>query len=188
MAYVKKSIKKVKGSPGAPAAKNPNVVFLPADDIASFPARSGVRALAALALKNGEKAFSVYMTPSTISRAGASDGDPDKVGHTDTVTGFIPGITEAIDEFMQESMGEDYIVLTSECDSSNKRMLHGTPCNPMKVKFERQDDNSGKGYNVTIAQDQPDKYLPMHYPFDLPELADPATDQDGSGSAGDGLG
>lgn len=193
MSYVKVSIPKSTGGPGAPVAKAPNVRFVLVKDLAKdsegnitgFPTRVGVRGTSVLTLTDGESAVGVYMTPSTINRFDSSEGDPDKQGWTQNFVGEHPGDEEAFNEFLQENLNEDFIIISEECSDSTGTRIHGTPCNPMKLVAEGQDNNEGKMTTLTFASVQRSKQKMMHYALALPALA--ADYNAGSGSSGGGI-
>lgn len=195
MAYNKVSIPKKSGGPGAPVPKEPNVIFILVKDLAEdangnitgFPERDsqGVKSTSDIALKAGEKAQAVYITPSTINRFDSSEGDPDKMGWNSNFSGEHPGDELPFAEWLQNNLNEDFLILSKECGESSGSRLQGTPCNPMKVSVEGQDNNEGKFSTLTFASIQRSKYKMMHYTGSDPDIADDYAE--GSGSAGGGL-
>jgi len=196
MTYTKVSIPKSSGGgAGTPVAKDPNVIFIRVSDLAEdasgnitgFPNRDsqGVKSASDLALKADEKAVGVYITPSTMNRWITTEGDPDKMGIIQNFTGEHPGDESAFAEWIQNNLNEDFLIITKECGDNLGTRLLGTPCNPMKMQIEGQDNNEGKMSALTFASVQRSKYHMMHYTGALPTLADDYSD--GSGSAGGGL-
>lgn len=186
MAYVKVSIPKSKGNPGAPEPKDPNIILINTRDIEAFPKREsgGVLITDDIELKSGEKAISLYATPSTINRFDSSEGEPDAKGFIQNLTFDHPGDELEFNEFVQNSIGEDFIIITKECANEKGVRLHGTPCNPMQFNVEGQDNNEGKKSTLTFATVQRSGFKSAHYRGALPELADPASD---TGSSDGGL-
>jgi len=178
---------------GMPRAKNPNVIFIKVSDLMTdaggdytgFPLRAAnnVGSSGNLALTVGAKALAIYMTPSTISRNDNSDGEGSGVGIISNFVGEHPGDDEAINQFLQEYLDEDVLILTKECSTGTGTRLQGTPCNPMKLTFEGQDNNEGVKKTITFTQAARHEYVMMHYSGTMPELlpytADPGSDDSG---------
>lgn len=186
---MKVSIPKAKGNPGAPEPKSPNIIFINTRDIDTFPSRDekGVLITEDLTLKASEKAISLYATPSTINRWDTSEGDPDAKGWIQNLTFDHPGDELEFNEFLQNAIGEDFIIITKECADDKGTRLHGTPCNPMQFNAEGQDNNEGKKTTLTWASVQRSRFKSAHYRGALPEIADPAAESSGSGSDGSGM-
>ena len=196
MTYTKVSIRKAAGGgAGTPVAKDPNVIFVRVRDLATdangvvtgFPTRDaqGILSTASFTMKDGEKAQAVYITPNTINRFDNSEGDPDKAGWTQNFQGEHPGDERPFAEWLQNNLNEDFIIVSKECSDSSGNRVHGTPCNPMKLQAEGQDNNEGKMSTLTFASVQRGKYKAMHYVHSLPAVADDYVE--GSGSSGGGL-
>ncbi|MEQ8548728.1 MAG: hypothetical protein RIC03_12500 [Cyclobacteriaceae bacterium] len=180
--YVKVSLRKaIGGGAGAPAAKDPNVIFIRVRDLAvdvdgkitGFPGRDaqGVRSTSDIILKDLEKAQAVYLTPSTINRFDTSEGDADKKGWLQNFSGEHPGDELGFAEWLQNNLNEDFILVSKDCGDGNGTRIHGTPCNPMQVNAEGQDNAEGIMSMITAAQLQRGKYKSMHYRGALPGLA-----------------
>lgn len=175
MTYVKTSVPKSGNNPGAPRPKDPTIILVHVNDIETFPARDskGVKITDNIALKAGAKAIGIYATPSSISRARTTEGaDEDSRGIRDTVTFSHPGNTLELDEFVQNNLGEPFVIITRECGDNLGTRLHGDPCNPMKFEVEGQDDNEGVRSTITFTQPLPSRFVSAHYRGQLPALAD----------------
>ncbi|MEP1891566.1 MAG: hypothetical protein ABJJ14_07850, partial [Cyclobacteriaceae bacterium] len=143
MTYVKSTLRKsTGGGAGTPKAKDPNVIFILVRDLAKtgeaysgFPTRDsqGVKSTSDIALADGAEAMGVYMTPSTINRFNSSEGDPDKMGLIQNFVGEHPGNELGFDEWLQNNLNEDFLILSKECGDSLGTRLLGTPCNPLKL-------------------------------------------------------
>lgn len=189
MSYVKVSIPKAKGNPGAPEPKDPNIILINTRDIETFPKREngGVKIAEDIKLKDDAKAISLYATPSTINRFDTSEGDPDAKGFIQNLTFDHPGDSLEFNEFVQENLGEDFVIITKECATEKGVRLHGTPCNPMQFNAEGQDDNEAKKTTLTWASVQRSKFKAAHYYGEMPALADEGEPDEGSGSDGSGM-
>lgn len=190
MTYTKVSIPKSKGgNAGTPRAKSPNVIFVLVRDLEEngFPTRdaNGVKSTSNLTLKAGATAQAVYISPTTINRFDSAEGDPDKKGFTQNFAGEHPGDELAFAEWLQNNLNEDFLIISEDCGDNKGTRLHGTPCNPMKLDVEGQDNNEGVMSTLTLAQAQRGLYKAMHYVGTKPALAPNYTD--GSGSGGGGL-
>ncbi len=181
----KVSIPKTNANAGAPTPKSPNILLVVASDILTFPTRDakGVLLTTDLALKPDAKAISLYATPMSISRTDSAEGDPDGKGWLQTVTFAHPGDSLQINEFAQNALNEDWIIITTECSDTTGTRLHGTPCNPMQYTIEEQDNNEGKKKTFTYTQSMRSQYKSAHYPGELPAVHAPVA----SGSAGGGV-
>lgn len=183
MAYKPVSIAKGAGSPGAPTAKDPNIIAIRTRDILSMPARSGVKITENITLKPGAQAIGIYLTPSTISRNDNSEGDPDKEGWIQNVAGAHPGDSIEINEFEQANIGEDFVLITRECSETASVKVHGSLCAPMKLVVEGQDNNEGVAHTLTWKSALRTSEKSAFYTGTIPELAPIA----GDGSSDDGL-
>ncbi len=191
MAYVKVSIPKKLGGPGAPVPKDPNVIFIAVRDIektgaayTGFPTRDGVVSTSDIVLKEGATAVGVYMNPLSINRHDDSEGDPDVAGFNSIFEAAHPGDEPEFAEWLQENLNEDFIIISSECSDSTGTRLQGTPCNPMKMVVVGQDNNEGKNSTLTFTSVMRAKWKMMHYRGEMPPLAPWAGEE---GSAGGGV-
>lgn len=176
MAYTKVSIpKKSGGSPGAPSAKKPTVIVINVRDVETFPERDsgGVLLVSAIQLKASAKAIGIYATPSSIKRNDGSEGDPDAEGFIQNVAFEHPGNSLQRDEFVQNNIAEDLILITQGETIADTR-VHGTPTNPMKMVSEEVDDNTANKATLTFKSALRTKYKAAHYHSALPTLADDA--------------
>lgn len=181
--YKKVSITKGKGAPGAPKAKDPNIIIILARDILTMPARVGVKIAADIILKAGAEAIGVYLTPTTISRNDNSEGDPDKEGWIQNVAGTHPGDSIEINEFLEANIGEDFVLITKECSVTASVKVHGSVCAPLKLVAEGQDNNEGVGQTLTFKSALRSNEKSAFYSGAIPTLAAVA----GEGSSADGL-
>jgi len=192
----KVSLPKKDGSAAAPVPKHPNLIVILAKDlkkdangnITGYPARdaNGVRMIGNFELADvATKAVGIYLTPSTITRNDNSEGEDDAVAFIQNLAGHHPGDSLAFNEFVQNHINEDLILISRECsDSSGTRVL-GTPCNPMKLTFEGQDNNEAKKGILTFAQKMRSKFKTAHYYGTIPALAaDADYSQGGSEDSG----
>jgi len=187
--------KKTGGSPGAPVAKNPNIIFIDVNDltkdaltgeITGWPERDagGVLLNGPIALKAEAKAIGMYFTPSTIKRNDNSEGDPDAEGFFHNLSGEHPGSSLQKDELVQRGISTDYIIITRDFEDPNGTRVHGTPANPMKMVVEEQDDNEANKSTFTFKSIQRTKFKSAHYKGALPALA---ADADYDASSGGGI-
>ena len=185
--------KKSGGSPGAPVAKNPNIIIIKVKDLlvaggvmTGWPARDakGVRLAAAIQLAVGKKAMGIYATPSTIKRNDNSEGDPDAEGFFHNVSFEHPGSSIDKDEVVQQNISEDVILITRDFEDVNGTRVHGTPANPTKMVIEEQDDNEANKTMFTFKSIQRTKYKSAHYNFAMPVLEADANYETASSGGG----
>jgi len=200
MTYTKVSLpKKTGGSPGAPVAKNPNIIIILVRDllkdangnITGWPERdaSGVKLTGNISLTTiptAAKAIGIYATPSTIKRNDTSEGDADAEGFLHNVSFSSPGSSLAKDEFVQNNISEDVIIITRDFENASGTRVHGTPASPLKMVVEEQDDNEANKSTFTFKSALRTKYKSAHYSGTMPTLAADANYDAESGSTGSG--
>lgn len=182
--YVNASVPKKRGPVGAPRPKNPTLLLFNTRDVVADPARDdkGVLVTGDLELKPDAVGIAIYATPSTISRGKTIEGEEDAEGIVDTLTFAHPGNSLEVDEFIQNNLGEGFIILSRECGDGLGNRLHGTICNPMKFTLEGQDDNEAVRNTFTFTQPLPSNLLPAHYRGAIPAVAPDPEEGSASGS------
>lgn len=186
MTYIKVSIpKKSGGSPGAPLPKHPTIVLVNVRDILTFPETdaNGVKISGDLTLKVGATAQGIYATPSSISRGTTSEGDPDAEGFIQNLVFDHPGNTLEIDEFTQNNIAEDFVII-SRGEKPEDTRLQGSLWNPMKLTFSATDNNEGNKGTFTFKSVLRTKKMAAHYTGAIPTLAADATYDEGSSAGG----
>lgn len=190
--YTKVSLPKKSGA-ASPVPKDSNVIFINVKDlkktagkITGYPARDagGVKLSGNIELEAEAKAIGIYCTPSTIKRMDTSEGSEDAMGFSQAVEVEHPGDELEFNEFVQANINEDFIIITAECSDATGTRVHGTPCNPMKLTFESQDDNEAKKGMLKYKSSMRSKFKMAHYAGTLPALADPKAEEVGSSGAG----
>lgn len=172
MAYVKRSVKRPDGNPGKGIAPRNMISIIDVDDILTFPSRdaAGVVIDDDIVLKAGCYSTDIYLTPGSMEVTSNTDGDPDAMGFTPTISGTHPGNKQEIREFKTNWLGRKCIIIVSYCDGQPKD-LFGSPCNPMQMGVNytgNADANSSefnfeqisKGddiaiYNGTVPSEEP---------------------------------
>lgn len=175
MTYIPKSVTKPrgKGSPGAAAPKKPNVTVVRVSDVLSFPERDGkkVLMLGSFVMKPNAPMFQIYMTPSTIDAPYETEGDEDAEQIKQTFKGDSPGDELELNEFIQNILGEDILIISGSCVDDFKK-VYGTPCAPMKLKVTGQDNKDGRKKTLSFEQSVATSLLPGHYTGEI-VLEDP---------------
>lgn len=174
---------------GRTVAKNKTVIWIPYDavDHEQFPARDANNVLIAdsLVLLEGQEAIGIDCTAKDIARKDIAEGEQDSYGVIQEVTFKHPGNSLDVDELLQFHLGEEGYLITRGCVGNTQTRLHGTPCNPLILTYEEQDDQEGKFKMFTTRSVQKGEYKSAHYRGDLPTLA--AYGTEGSGSSGGGI-
>lgn len=173
MAYIPQNVAKPAGkSAGAAAPKEPNVTIIATKDIATWPGRDdkGVLMTGNFVLNAGAKAISVYMTSSKIKAPYESDGDEDSISVKHKFEGEHPGNELAINELVQNWMGEPCIIIHGSCQDPFKKVA-GTKCAPLQLKPSGQDDNDGRKHMLVFEQFAKTSWLPGHYTGAIPSNA-----------------
>lgn len=171
--YIATNVAKPAGkSAGAAAPKEPNVTIIATKDIATWPQRDdkGVLITGNYILNAGAKAISVYMTSSKIKAPYESDGDEDSISVKHKFEAEHPGNELAINEFVQNWMGEPCIVIHGSCADAFKKVA-GTKCAPLQLKPSGQDDNDGRKHMLVFEQFAKTAWLPGHYTGAIPTVA-----------------
>lgn len=177
MTYIRTNVVKPLGkSPGAAAAKDPNVVIVAVDDILAWPLRDskGVNQIGSFVMKPNAKMIQFYMTTSKIKASFESDGDEDAVSFKQKFEGEHPGNELEISEAVQNWTGVNCIIIYGSCADSYKKVL-GTKCAPMQLKPSMQDDNDSRKHMLVFEQFAKSAFVPGHYtgsislgtPFDV---------------------
>ncbi|GHB44469.1 hypothetical protein [Mongoliitalea lutea] len=172
MTYVNVSIPKVKTGAGAPKPKEPNVLMILAADVETMPARDGVVSTGDITLKAGKKAVAIYVTPKSINRFDSSDGETSR-----EMGGFLsnfvcerPGDDEFFAGWLQEYLNEGFLILSKECGDQKGTRLQGTPCNPLYMTVEGQDNEEGIMSTLTFVSSQRSAHKMTHYRGTLPPV------------------
>ncbi|MDR0874220.1 MAG: hypothetical protein LBN27_12270 [Prevotellaceae bacterium] len=166
---VVKTIKKAYTGNSAPLPKNPNLIVIKVDDIATYPARadddisSATGVTGNLVLKAGAKAIGLYVTQQSLSRNDTLDGDYPATGYIANVVGIIPGDKQYTVATLHALLNEDLVVITLGCEDGTATRLHGAPCAPMALSLEAQDNNEAVQRTSTFKQTNRYKYPSMHY-------------------------
>lgn len=186
MSYVAVSLPKKSGNPGAPLAKDPNVIIVLAKDLDVFPPRDskGVLIAGDITVKTPGKAISFYVTPSSINRWDTTEGDQDEAGFIQNFTATRPGDDLEFSELVTELLGEPCIIISKACAELNGVRVQGSPCNPMVLQFENQDNNEANKSTLTFTSSQRSRFKTAHYRGAIPEVAADTDYDSGSGSGG----
>ena len=176
--WLPKNILKASPGSGAAAANKPNVTFVRLKDILSFPVRdgNGVKMLGDFVMKSGSVMFTVYFTPSKQVKNYSTEGDEDMETVKQKYEGWSPGDELDLNEFVQNNLGVDYVIIANNCTDGYKR-VYGTPCAPVKLKADQSDDSSGRGVKLVFEQIVGSKYVPAFYNGTEVFAAPTATDE-----------
>ncbi len=187
MTYVKVSIPKIRLGAGAPKPKEPNVLFILAEDVLTMPNKDGVVSTSAIVLKEGKKAMAVYFNPKSINRFDSSEGETSEEmgGWLSNFEGTRPGDDEFFAAWLQEHLNEGVLILSKECGDAKGKRLQGTPCNPLFMSVTGQDNQEGISSTLTYVNGQRSGNKMIHYRHEDPPVYDPPSE--GSGSSGSGI-
>jgi len=150
---------------GAPTPKKGLVTIMHSADVLTFPVRdaNGVVMLGNIVLKAGAKMLQLYLTSSTQKGSHEIEGDEDMEGFIKKFEGQHPGDSLEVNEFVQNSLGEGFIVIYGiGCGNSQGKVL-GDPCNPMKLKGSYADDKDGRKHILQFEQTYKDRYVAGFY-------------------------
>ncbi|MBQ7622260.1 MAG: hypothetical protein IJS66_00790 [Bacteroidales bacterium] len=181
--YVQVSIPKLSDGAGSAVAKDPNVLVMFVDDIATEPTRShgNVAMNGNYTLASGKKAIALYLTPGTISAGYDTEGEVDAKGFKHKLEGEHPGDDASVENFVEAAANKGMVVLVKSCDGgSGKVKAYGSKCNPLFLTPEVTDSKEGNKTKLAFAQEVAQKFLPGVYTGTLPEAAAAAADDSSS--------
>ncbi|MFY0481453.1 hypothetical protein ACI6PS_02510 [Flavobacterium sp. PLA-1-15] len=166
MSNLRKSVPKPGPGAGAPRGKSPILKVIYVDDLLVFPAsdENGVKTEGNIILKPGMAPVDFYATDDTIKPSHALEGDPDAEGFLKKMEASHPGDEIDVNEWLQNSLGEPFIILYPiDCDGLRHKIL-GTKCNPLYVTgAEFKDDKDGLNHLITFSQRRRDKLVAKVY-------------------------
>jgi hypothetical protein len=163
--YIRQNVAKAnKPSPGAAAAKEPNVTIVAYDDIDVWPLRDdkGVLMVGNYGMKPNAKMISLYLTPSKTKAPYESEGDEDAIVLKHKFEGEHPGSELEIMEFIQNWTGVPCIVIYGSCTDTFKKVM-GTKCAPLQLKPSGQDDNDARKNMLVFEAFAKTTFVPGHY-------------------------
>lgn len=172
MGIVNVSVPKIRTGAGAPKPKEPNVIFILATDVLTMPTKDGVVSTSNLALKVGKKGYAIYLNPKSINRFDASTGETsdEMAGWLSNFSASRPGDDEFFAAFLEGALNEGFLILSYQCGNSTGVRLQGTPCNPMYMAVEAQDNSEGIKSDITFAQGHSSEYKMIHYRGTKPDV------------------
>ncbi|MCF0183412.1 MAG: hypothetical protein HUK01_03650 [Bacteroidaceae bacterium] len=178
MAYVKVSVPRPEGHPGAGIQPKDRVTVIDVEDIGTMPARDdkGVVIADDITLKNDAKGVALYLTPGTVELTSASDGDPDAEGFTPSIKFSHPGNEQAIREFKTAWVGKNCIVLVQYCKDGKCDML-GSPCNPMRLTASYTGNKDSNLNELTFTQVSRGDDIAIYEGVPVPTADDPVPNQ-----------
>jgi len=102
------------------------------------------------------------MTASKFKASFESEGDEDAISFKPKVEGEHPGDSLEINEFIQNCMGKDMIIIYGSCNDKEKR-VYGSPCAPLQLKPSSQDDNEARKKMFVFEQFAATNFVPGFY-------------------------
>lgn len=153
---------------GSPQGKSTDIVIIDLDKVASWPSRdaNGIKMVGNITLTTGAYIQEVYATSSTISTPRTSEGDEDMVAFTSTPEFSHPGSPVEIEEFIALNTNKRLAVAfkVGACEGQEPHYkIYGTPCNPMRLIVEGQDNNEGVKDLMKFEQSRKSSKLPGRY-------------------------
>lgn len=150
---------------GAPTPKKGLVTIIHSDDVLTFPVRdtNGVLMLGNIVLKGASKMLELYLTPSSQKASHEIQGDEDMESFIKKFEGQHPGDSLEVNEFVQNSLGEGFIIIYGVGCGDNQGKVLGSPCNPMTLKGTYSDDKDGRKHILQFEQSYKDRYVAGFY-------------------------
>jgi hypothetical protein len=111
-------------------------------------------------------------------------------GWLSNFVGNRPGDDEFFANWLQENLNEGFLILSKECGDAKGTRLQGTPCNPLYMTVEGQDNEEGIMSALTFVSGQRSFNKMIHYRGTDPAVYDDAvlTEDTGSGTGSGGGG
>ncbi|HBV50397.1 MAG TPA: hypothetical protein DEB64_06340 [Alistipes sp.] len=171
MPYTKKAIGRPAGGAGNPTPKNPNILIFDQEDVETYPTREiGVTvATEGFKLKEGTKLQPVYATPESIELLQEAEGEADARGYKKGVKFAYPGTDTDMEDFTEFNSNRNLGAIVRSCDGGAVKII-GSPCNPLSLKSETQDNKEGAKNTITLQQDIRDAFRILTYTGELPEI------------------
>ena len=156
MSYVKLNINKPSGG-AAPQSKQAEVVIVDLADVATWPNRDskGVVMSGSIVFAANKYAIKMQVTGSKTSLPLTSEGEEDAVGFTSLPEFQFPGNSVEFLEFISNWTNKNIAVAikVGACDGGTPYyQVYGTPCNPLSLLIEGQNDNEKTASMVKFQQ------------------------------------
>lgn len=153
---------------GAPQGKSTDVIVFDFANVKNWPGRDAnkVKMVGAITFVTGTYIQEIYGTSSTISTPKASEGDEDNVGFTGTPEFSHPGSPLEIEEFIALNTNKQLGVAFKMGGCAGEEIyykVYGTPCNPLRLIVEGQDNNDGVKDLMKFEQSRKADVLPGRY-------------------------
>lgn len=161
--YTKVSIPKNSDGAGAAVIKDPTVILVDVEDIATEPARSvgNTELDGDLTLKESAKAVGIYATPSSIVITEEVSGEVDARSIIKGLEYVHPGDSVDIANHQEAFLNKGVVALVKECDGSSagRTRLIGSKCNPLYLSPEYTNSNEATNRKFVWKQNQGDKFV-----------------------------
>jgi hypothetical protein len=95
-------------------------------------------------------------------------------GWLSNFVGARPGDDEFFAAWLQEHLNEGFLIISKECGDDKGTRLQGTPCNPLYMTVEGQDNEEGIMSTMTFVSSQRSANKMIHYRGAMPPLYDDA--------------
>ncbi|CAM1357655.1 hypothetical protein [Tenacibaculum halocynthiae] len=153
---------------GAPQGKSTDIIIFNFGHIKNWPGRdkNKIKMVGGISFLKGTYIQEIYGTSSTISTPKASEGDEDMVGFTGTPEFSHPGSPLEIEEFIALNTNKQLGVAFKMGGCSGEDVyykVYGTPCNPLRLIVEGQDNNEGVKDLMKFEQSRKADVLPGRY-------------------------
>ncbi len=167
----KVSINKNGDGAGCATPKDPTIILVDVDDVASEPTRTVGNTVVEgdLTLKEKATAIGVYATPDTIDTGYDSEGETDAKGFKQKVGFDHPGDSVDINNLAEGGANKGFIILVKECEGKTK--IFGSRCNPLYMTSTPTNNKEANKRHFDFAQSMVGKYVPGFYEGPEPALA-----------------
>ncbi len=157
-----------KAASGAPQGKSPHILVWDWEEVLSMPPRdgNGIKLEGGINFRPGKYAVKIYATSSSISLPRTSEGEEDQVGFNSLPEFSHPGSSLEIEEFIANMTNRPLgvAVQTGDCDGGESYYkVYGTPCNPLSLLVEGQDNNEALKDMMKFQQFRKSIVLPARY-------------------------
>lgn len=156
-----------KGS-GSAESKNLEIVLIDLTDVSTWPGRddNGVVMDGSIVFKANTYATKMQVTSSKTSLPLSSEGDEDNVSLSALPEFSFPGSTQEVEEFVANWLNKSMAVAVrvGACDGNSPFWrIYGSPCAPLSLLPEQQNDNDATVTMVKFQQFAKTRNVPARY-------------------------
>jgi hypothetical protein len=147
------SVPKSSSNAGRPTGKKSYIVLFRWDDVTEYSRDDKNVRVNAFSFKKDKKPVAIYATDRTINAYHTSEGDSDAKGFIQHVDFEHPGSEPEVEEFFENNINENLGAIVVNCNAGANDLckIAGTPCQPLQITVNSQDNNEANKNTVQMA-------------------------------------